>query len=432
MTQMSENALDDLFNEVESGRGDANFEQNFRESDFGAALEDHVEFSDEVEEIERQPLSVDSEMAHAQQREQELTRHVSQIAEEKPDNDNNWTSFLDITPDPTFASANLMPQIQMLSGLRFAFAEGTVFETGSSTTNGDPAVYVNHAECKRENQRTTRFGVSLESSAMDQLPLNSYKLAVWTSLPGQYHRMTTCSKHKKPENDDFMRCWYMNTLVNQTIPADTVVGLDQHPPLWSMPLPKNNDQNAIEVIFYCFTSCLKKGNAKNNLKLNIAVLDGQNRLLQHASRLVRITANPHRDAGMWPGSAAQSKRAPKRQLSSRRVPLKAIQAGPSSRDSDEDYTPVVKRAGRIKQEPPAYDTLAMEDSVPRREPQLGGRTRDEAIQQIVEALQPASREESYNKLLRMDSQEQRNTLEQCSELILQTINLRARQARQRP
>merc|ERR1711868_171867 len=106
--------------------------------------------------------------------------------------------------------------------------------------------------------------------------------------------MTTCSKHKKPENDDFMRCWYMNTLVNQTIPADTVVGLDQHPPLWSMPLPKNNDQNAIEVIFYCFTSCLKKGNAKNNLKLNIAVLDGQNRLLQHASRLVRITANPHR------------------------------------------------------------------------------------------------------------------------------------------
>ena len=182
MTQMSENALDNFFDVVESGRGDANFEQNFRESDFGAALEDHVEFSDEVEEIERQPLSVDSEMAHAQQREQELTRHVSQIAEEKPDNDNNWTSFLDITPDPTFASANvstllgeifqkpcsvsllslnnqssktdfqLMPQIQMLSGLRFAFAEGTVFETGSSTTNGDPAVYVNHAECKRENQ----------------------------------------------------------------------------------------------------------------------------------------------------------------------------------------------------------------------------------------------------------------------------------------
>ena len=224
----------------------------------------------------------------------------------------------------------------------------------------------------------------------------------------------------------------MNTPVNKTIPAGTVVDLDQHPPLWSMPLPKNNDQNAIEVIFYCFTSCLKKGNAKNNLKLNIAVLDGQNRLLQHASRLVRITANPHRDAGMWPGSAAQSKRAPKRQLSSRRVPLKAIQAGPSSHDSDEDYTPVVKRAGRIKQEPPAYNTLAIEESLPRREPQLGGRTRDEAIQQIVEALQPASREESYNKLLRMDSQEQRNTLEQCSELILQTINLRARQARQRP
>merc|ERR1712156_302685 len=199
-----------------------------------------------------------------------------------------------------------------------------------------------------------------------------------------------------------------------------------------MSVPKSGDCDAIELSFFCYSSCLKKGNAKENLRLEVALLDQQNRVVRHAKQPIRITANTHRDAGVWPGSTkpAGPSKQPRKQPVKRRVPMKPIQRA----DSDEDYYPG-NSVKRIKREPlpspPAYNALALvHDDVPQNaasvtDPNHGFNT-------IVDAMPAEHQEEVRRGLLRMHSDERKNFIEAEQERMASNILISLKQHQKRP
>ena len=269
-------------------------------------------------------------------------------------------------------------------------------------------------DAKRENQRTTRFGVAMESEAMDRVPLDQLRLAVWLSLPGVYTRLTTCPTHahrvfQKHGHDDFMKVTFMNQEVTKQIAPSTVPALDNHPSLWEMKLPKNNDADAIELAFFCFSSCLKKDNAKEKLQLNVAILDKANNVIARDQQFIRVTANPQRDAGHWPESSGVAKsgntKQPRKQGTKRAMPMKRNQ------DSDDDYVPAIGWTGvkRVKREPvaspPPYIELQEQHVVDT----------NASFNRLVELAPAEKQDEVRAQLLRMHSSERKNFIDQEKE-----------------
>lgn len=406
-------------------------------NDFTGLLTEPVEDYDEEIEATRSPA--DSEVREQTESSQTICRHVSQIAQEKED---EWQSFITFPDQQQFAPQNLSTvQVQynmksLVKSMELDFNSEAVYDTVNTGSKSDKFVFMNTAEAKRENQRTSRFGIRIESDAMDQVPFDELRLVVWASMPGQYRRLTTCNTHRNKiydrfEHDDFMRVSFMNDPVTETIAASTISDLGHHPELWVMPVPKSGDFDAIELSFFCYSSCLKKGNAKENLRLEVALLDRQNQVVRHAKQPIRITANTHRDAGVWPGSTkpAGPSKQPRKQAVKRRVPMKSLTRHV---DSDEDYLPG-SSIKRIKREPlpspPAYNALDLVHDVPQNaavtDPNHGFNT-------IVDAMPVEHQEEVRRGLLRMHSDERKNFIEAEQERMASNLLISLKQHQKRP
>ena len=396
------------------------------ESEFGSGFE--------FEEIEQCRGAVaicpesppDSEVQLATENSAKIDRHVSQIAEKKPEYE--WESFICDNDQRQFLPQNVSTlsltthadqspvqlAVQMykepqITSVKMQFFNEAVFERTGAKPESSRFVFVNTMDAKRENQRQTRFGVAMESDAMDRVPLGDLRLAVWLSLPGVYNRLTTCPTHarkvtEKYQHDDFMKVQYMNQEVTAKIARGTIVALDNHPDLWVMPLPKNGDRDAIELSFYCYSSCLKKGNAKEKLQLNVAILDDGNKVIERDHQFIRVTANPQRDAGIWPestGGGVNSKQ-PRKQGTTKRMPMKQSR----NVDSDEDYVP----GKRIKREPvssppPAFIELHEQHSL----------ATNASFNRLVDMAPVDKQDEVRAQLLRMHSSERNNFIAQEQE-----------------
>ena len=450
-TEMPENRLD-LLQYPDVAIIDEGLQHDERlGNEFSAMLDVESDY----EEIEATRSPSDAEIREQTESSQTVCRHVSQIAQEKED-DETWQAFINYPDQQQFApqnvrisySSDILPSVQLsgavqavynmqtlVKSMELEFSSEVVYDTqvDPNCPKSERFVFVNTAEAKRENQRASRFGIRVESDAMDQIPFPDLRLAVWASVPGEYRGLKTCNTHRNKiyerfQHDDFMRVSFMNNPVDETIPAGTIPGLSNHPELWVMPVPKSGDCDAIELTFFCYSSCLKKGNAKENLRLEVALLDRQNEVVRHVKQPIRITANTHRDAGHWPGStkpAGPSK--PRKQSVKRRVPMKAL---PRS-DSDEDYRPG-NSIKRIKREPhpspPPYNALALVHDAPMSsvtDPNHGFNT-------IVDAMPLQHQDEVRRGLLRMHSDERKNFIEAEQERMASNLLISLKQHQKRP
>jgi hypothetical protein len=445
MVQYPNDRMDDQIDEI---LGDETFERDFSP----AIILDDDDEMEQPRAITQAPVSPDSDVIQAAENSATIDRHVSQIAEQKAD-DQTWESF--ITDDaqrqflpqnvsqPRFSNRADQSSVQMqivplqvqpyappmINSCKIKFYNDAVFERNSRKLDSAKFVFVNTMDAKRENQRTTRFGVAMESDAMDRVPLDQLRLAVWLSLPGVYNRLTTCPSHAnrvllKYNHDDFMKVTFMNQEVTAQIAPSTVPALDNHPSLWEMPLPKNNDADAIELAFFCFSSCLKKGNAKEKLQLNVAILDKVNNVIARDQQLIRVTANPHRDAGVWPESAGGAKngnsKQPRKQAK-RAIPLKR-------QVSDDEYLPRAIGFGkRIKREPPAsppaYIELHEHNEVA---------SANASFNRLVDMAPVHKQDEVRAQLLRMHSSERNNFIAQEESRIWANLETSLKYHHQRP
>lgn len=224
---------------------------------------------------------------------------------------------------------------QELCGFDVAWSSSAA-ENQTRDANGSTMIYLNTADARRVAQRQVQFGFAMQDQYLAELrrtPNCDYYMGCFLSLPGYHGEIMACLEHA--ERFDSPYFFKVFNLGEEVLSKTFVEGFPNQPILyWKLPLDRAGDDHAMKLQFHCKSTCLKKiGSDVNRLMINFVLLDNEKRCVKHVKQLIRVTANPKRDAGGFESSQINAKRA---RAGIPKVGKRAIKRS-SSPNSDPDW-----------------------------------------------------------------------------------------------